>query len=204
MANDKTAFDDYLKAELHRDILFRVFVWASISGLTAYYASHDRSFTTIVYLKRAADTLGPVVNAIGIAAIALSGIALVLKDLEQVAPNTWGQSTPAGRIGGVARRLAGDLSLWVVGALVTLLSAVTYAAVDAYRHGALTAGNAQAIFVMYFVFIVFLVVVAALNVFVRRAKPLLTINSPFSQMLTTAPRVIAFYLAMLSFAYFIR
>jgi hypothetical protein len=35
MATDKTAFDDFLKTKLHRDIGFRIVVWASISGLTA-------------------------------------------------------------------------------------------------------------------------------------------------------------------------
>jgi hypothetical protein len=203
MATDKTAFDDYLKDRLHREILFRVLVWASVSGLTAYYASRTAQFTSISHLQRVADSLAPVVNAIGVIAIILSGIALVLKDLEHVSPDNWGQSAVAGRIGGVVRRLAGDLGLWVVGALVTILSAVTFVAIDASRSGEMTKGNAQAIFVMYFVFVLFAAIVSAFNVLVRRSQPLLTTNSEFSRFLTTAPRVILFYAVILSFTYFI-
>lgn len=204
MATDKTAFDDFLKQRLHRDILFRILVWASIAGLTASYASRDKAFTTVAYLQKTANALMPVVNTIGVAAIVLSVIALILKDLDHVAPVRWGQSTIAGRIGGAVRRLAGDLGLWVVGALVTLLSAVTFLTLDAYRANALTPDNVQAIFVMYLVFMMFLAIIAVVNVLVRRSKPPLTTSHPFSGMLTTAPRVIGFYLAVLGAAYLFR
>jgi hypothetical protein len=204
MATDKTAFDDFLKAKLYRDIGFRIVVWASISGLTAYYASRHKGFTTVAYLQKVADALMPVVNVIAVTAILMSGAALILKDLEHVAPATWGQSTWLGRIGGSVRRIAGDLGLWVIGALVTLLSAVTIVAIDAYRHGVLTGGNLQAIFVMYFVFIIFLALIALLNTVVRRSKPLVTATPQFAGMLTTAPRVIGFYAALLVVTYVFR
>lgn len=203
MATERTAFDDYLKGSLHRDILFRVLVWAFVAGLTTYYASRTTDFTSISHLQRVADSLAPVVNAIGVTAIVISGIALVLKDLEHVSPAHWGQSTTAGRIGGVIRRLAGDLSLWVVGALVTILSAVAFVAFDAYRTGQMTSGNFWAIFMMFFVFVLFAVIVSVLNVFVRRSQPPLSGSKGFKDFLTSAPRVVLFYAVILSFTYFI-
>ena len=203
MDTDKTAFDDFLKQKLHRDILFRIMVWASISGLTAYFASYDTSFTTLAHLQKVADSLMPVVNVIGVIAILMSGVALVLKDLEHVAPVTWGQSTVAGKIGGFVRRLAGDLSLWVLGALVTLLSAVTLVALGAYQANAMTAHNVAAIFTMYLVFLALLVVMAILNVLVRRAKAPLAASRPFTDFLTSPTRVIACYCFVLAFTIFL-
>lgn len=203
MATDKSAFDDYLKEELHRDILFRVLVWAFVAGLATYYASRSAQFTSISHLQRMADSLGPMVNAIGVAAIVLAGVALVLKDLENVSPAYWGQSSIAGRLGGFIRRLAGDLTLWVVGALVTILSAVAFVAFDAYRAEQMTTKNFAAIFMMFFVFILFAVIVSILNVLVRRPGPPLTRTKRFSSLLNTAPRVVLFYAAILTFAYFI-
>ena len=204
MATDKTAFDDYLKDRLHRDIIFRVLVWVSVAGLATHYASRSVEFTSVSHLQRVADSLAPMVNALGVTAITLSGIALVLKDLENVSPAYWGQSSLLGRIGGLIRRLAGDLSLWVVGALVTILSAVAFVAFDAYRVGQLTTKNFSAIFMMFFVFLLFAVIISIMNVLVRRSAPLLTNSKGFSNFLTTAPRVILFYAAILSFTYFIR
>jgi hypothetical protein len=155
-------------------------------------------------LQKVADALMPVVNVITVTAILMSGLALILKDLEHVAPTTWGQATWAGAVGGVIRRLAGGLGLWVIGALVTLLSAVTIVAIDAYRHGVLTGGNLQAVFVIYFVFIIFLALIALLNTLVRRSKPLVTATPQFAGMLTTAPRGIGFYAALLVVTYVFR
>lgn len=203
MATDKTAFDDYLKDRLHRAILFRVLVWASVAGLATYYASRSAEFTSVSHLQRVADSLTPMVNAIGVSAIILSGIALVLKDLENVSPAYWGQSTIAGRIGGLVRRLAGDLGLWVVGALITILSAVAFVAIDAYRVDQMTTKNFWAIFMMFFVFVLFAAIVSFMNVLIRRLAPPLTNSKGFSTYLTTAPRVILFYAAIFSFTYFI-
>lgn len=203
MATDKTAFDDYLKDRLHRDILFRVLVWASVAGLATYYASRSADVTSVSHLQRVADSLTPMVNDIGVSAIILSGIAMVLKDLENVSPAYWGQSTIAGRIGGLVRRLAGDLGLWVIGALITILSAVAFVAIDAYRVGQMTAKNFWAIFMMFLVFVLFAAVVSFMNVLVRRSAPPLTNSMGFSSYLTTAPRVVLFYAAILSFTYFI-
>ena len=203
MATDRTAFDDYLKDRLHRDILFRVLVWASVAGLATYYASRSAEFTSVSHLQRVADSLTPMVNAIGVSAIILSGIAMVLKDLENISPAYWGQSTVAGRIGGLIRRLAGDLGLWVVGALVTILSAVAFVAIDAYRVDQMTTKNFWAILTMFFVFVMFAAIVSFMNVLVRRLAPPLTNSKGFSTYLTTAPRVALFYAAILSFTYFI-
>lgn len=203
MATDKTAFDDYLKKSLHRDILFRVLVWAFVAGLASHYASRSAQYTSISHLQRVADSLGPMVNAIGVTAIVLAGVALVLKDLENVSPVYWGQSSIAGRLGGFIRRLAGDLTLWVVGALVTILSAVGFVAFDAYRAEQMTAENFSAIFIMFSFFILLAVIVSVLNVLVRRSGPPLTSTKGFSSHLTTAPRVVLFYAAILTFTYFV-
>lgn len=203
MATDKTAFDDYLKEKLHRDILFRVVVWAAVAGLATSYASRSAQFSSISHLRRVADSLAPLVNTIGVIAIMLAVVALVLKDLENVSPTCWDQSSKAGRWGGVFRRLAGDLTLWVVGALVTILSAVAFVAFDAYCAGQMTAENFRAIFMMFFVFILFAAVISVLNVLVRRSGPPLTNAKVFSSILTTAPRVLLFYAAILSLSYFI-
>ena len=198
MATDKTAFDDYLKKQLHRDILFRTLVWASVAGLTTYYASRSTTFTSIDNLKRVLDSLAPVVNAVGFTAIILSCVALLLKDLEHVSPQHWGQTALVGRIGGVVRRLAGDLGLWVVGALVTILSALAFVAIDVSRAGEVKE-NIAALFMMSFVFVLFAISVSALNVFVRRPQPPVTGTKVFSDFLTTAPRVMSFYAFVLVF-----
>jgi len=56
---------------------------------------------------------------------------------------------------------------------------------------------------MFFVFILFAVIVSILNVLVRRPGPPLTRTKRFSSLLNTAPRVVLFYAAILTFAYFI-
>lgn len=201
MATDKNAFDDYLKAKLHRDILFRVVIWLFVAGLATYYASRSKQFTSLSHFQRVADALAPMVNVIGVGAIVLSGLALLLKDLESVSPDTWGQSTHRGKWGGVVRRLAGDLGLWVVGALTTLLSAVMFLAFDAYRLEQMTRSNVSAIGLMFVVFAMFAVFIAFLNTLVRRAQPLLTSEKLFPGILTTAPRVASVYVVVFALVY---
>ncbi|MCF7752195.1 hypothetical protein KQ945_15645 [Bacillus subtilis subsp. subtilis] len=201
MATDKNAFDDYLKGRLHRDILFRVLIWASVAGLATYHASRSEQFTSIAYFQRVADSLTPLVNAIGVGAIVLSAVALLLKDLERVSPDHWGQSTCIGKLGGVVRRLAGDLGLWVVGAVITILSAVVFLAFDAYWSNQMTGSNMWAILMMFVVFVILAVVISVLNTFVRRAEPPLTGANMFSCVLTTAPRVASFYAVIFAATY---
>ncbi|WP_295520068.1 hypothetical protein [uncultured Stenotrophomonas sp.] len=197
MATDKTAFDDFLKEALYRDILFRVVVWAIVAGLATCYARGSAEFTSIAHLQRVADSLAPMVNTIGVTAIVFSVVALALKDLENVSPGCWDQSSTAGRLGGIIRRLAGDLTLWVIGALVTLLSAVVFVAFDAYFAGQMTWGNFRAIFMMFSVFILFAAIVSFLNVLVRRSVPLLTNAGKCKSVFSTAQRVAAAYAAVL-------
>ncbi|MCI4569491.1 hypothetical protein [Lysobacter sp. CFH 32150] len=199
MATDSNWFDDWLKRRLHRDIIFRILVWSSIASATAYFASRETGFSGIGYLANASKSLLPVLNLIGSAAIMLSLVAMMFKDAEHVGGVKWSKSSSLGRFGGIVRRLAGDLTLWVVGSLVALLSAVTVVLVQAVNIGAMTSRNASAIAVMYFVFGIFLIVTAILNVYVRRAKPPLTASIPFSLFLHTPWRVVPVYVLAIGF-----
>ncbi|MPS35480.1 MAG: hypothetical protein E2593_09325 [Stenotrophomonas sp.] len=199
MATESNWFDSWLKDHLHRDIIFRIGVWTSIASVTAYYASNETGFSGVAYLDKASKSLLPVLNLIGSGAIILSLIAMMFKDAEQVDEKNWGADSFLGRTGGFIRRLAGDLTLWVVGSLAALLSAVTVALIQAIRIGAMTTQNASAIAIMYLLFGVFLVITAILNVYVRRAKPPLTNSQPFSQLLTKPWRVLVVYSIAIGF-----
>ena len=111
MATDTNLFDAYLKKHLHRDIIFRILIWLTIATSTGAYATRDTQFSGLDYFKKAADLLLPLLNTFGSIAVFLVLIALFFKDAEHVHPARYGQDTKAGRIGGVFRRLAGDISL---------------------------------------------------------------------------------------------
>jgi len=202
MATDSNWFDDWLKHRLYRDILFRIVVWSLIASITVYFASSDVEFSGVAYLERAARSLLPVLNLVGSGAIMLSLVAMMFKDAEHVGSSSWGKNSTLGRFGGVTRRLAGDLTLWVVGSLTALLCAVTVALFQAVHLGAITSKNAIAIATMYLMFSVFLVITAILNVFVRRAEPSLTSIEPFSRILTKSWKVVLAYTLAIGFVAF--
>lgn len=194
MGTEVTAFDTYLKEHLRRDILFRALIWFAIAGLTARLANRQ---TGVEYLGRVANAVLPVLTQVMWASMALALIAMLLKDLEHVSPQWWGQRSKLGRLGGVVRRLASDLTLWVVGAFVTLLSAILTAAADVYFEKA----GAQALVGLTAVWGACLFGMGSLgglNVMVRRDKPPFATSKGFDGM-TSAWHVLALYTALLAF-----
>ena len=121
MALDSNTFDDWLKDKPLRDLAFRGAIWVVLSCVAAFFAI-KRGLTPVDYLSRTAESSAPLVNAIGLVALVAAAIAMCLKDLEALAPEKYGQASRVGRIGGLARRIGGDLMLWTLGAFIALLS----------------------------------------------------------------------------------
>ena len=121
MALDSTIFDDWLKDKPLRDLAFRGAIWVAFSCVAAFFAL-KRGLTPIDYLSKTAESSAPLVNAIGVVALVAAAVAMCLKDLEALEPAKYGQASKVGRIGGLARRVAGDLMLWTLGAFIALLS----------------------------------------------------------------------------------
>lgn len=193
MATDTNAFDAYLKDRLHRDILFRIGIWSAIAASAGAYATRKAQFSGFDYFEKAADLLLPLLNLFGSISVFLVLIALFFKDVEHVHPDGYGQGTKIGKVGGVFRRLAGDLSLWVIGTLISLLTALSIAVVLATRNSTVTPKDWAAITWMYLVFFGFLFVMSVLNVYARRAQPPLADAAPFRGFMTSPTRVLLLY-----------
>jgi hypothetical protein len=125
MSTDVNDFDKYLKERLHRDLLFRALIWLGISLGTAYLAIHDGGSTPIAYLERVSNSLSPLINTIGAFGLMICLLALLLKDLEAVSTNEETKARTRGHLAGFVRRLAGDVTLWTMGALLAMISALT-------------------------------------------------------------------------------
>lgn len=196
MATDKTWFDDYLKHNLARDLAFRAVVWAVISGMTLHAISLQPSFSSFEYLGRALSSLMQVITPVLVTASVLALFAMILKDLEHVAPATWGQGTVKGRIGGFVRRLAGDLTLWLLGALITLLIVILFGAAEASRLGADDKAVAG-LLAMAVLPVMGAIVVGVFNVWIRRARPPIAQEKGLEKILTTPARVVVFYVSLM-------
>ena len=122
MSTDKNLFDDYLKKNLVRDLVFRALVWLVISGIAAYFAIHTLNIQPLDYLDRMGKSLGRLVNSVGSVSILLCLPALMFKDLEASVKTPGYKAFMGGCFAGAIRRLAGDLSLWTLGAIITLSS----------------------------------------------------------------------------------
>lgn len=171
MATEKTKFDDWLKDNLWRDLIFRSVTWISVASLASYLSLSVDAVTANQYLKNQTNTVVKLSNIVGTIAILLGLIAMIFKDMEAVSPGIWGKETLLGGwIGGFLRRLAGDLTLWTLGALVTVLFSITV-------YGLLASGTSWrdwAIFSFSYLLIAILCIfVAGLNVLVRRAETFL-------------------------------
>lgn len=171
MAAEKTWFDTYLKRNMWKDLAFRAAIWVFIALLAAYNALNVSSVSIKEYLG-SANNLIPLVNILGTVAIALGLIALMFKDMESLDEKRWGQDVALGRIGGLFRRLAGDLTLWTIGVLVTLLVVVTVAGFNSsfsFKNPSDITG--LAIFsILYILYVAMTILVATLNVYVRREE----------------------------------
>ncbi|MCG2584169.1 hypothetical protein [Massilia sp. TS11] len=169
MATEKTVFDDWLKDNLWRDLLFRAAFWVVIASLGAYYSLAIDAQSANDYLKRQSNSVFRLANIIGTTAIFLGLVAMMFKDLEQLSPKLWGRASTLGKVGGVFRRLAGDMTLWTLGALVSTLFVV---GIVGFRSTGSWGGWALFTF-LYLLLAAMCFIVAMLNVYVRRAEPLL-------------------------------
>lgn len=192
MALDRNDFDDFLKDAPWRDLAFRALVWLAISGAGAWLALH-RGLSALHFLERVAASIAPLVNLVGTVAVFLAAPALAAKDLEFVAPDRWGQGARRGKLGGLARRLAGDLLLWSLGAFLTLLSAIVVAvAIEGIEDAAMAAVAG-----MVAKLAVVAAITAVLTIGVRRAGP-----SPLVELTTRIPWLLALYAGAVSVASF--
>ncbi len=174
MSTDRTAFDEWLKKRLYRDIIFRGLVWACISSIAMSLAIQQANLSTIEYFTRTAATLSPVINVVGSVSIVIALIALMFKDLEQADRPRFDQTTSFGQIGGVFRRIAGDLTLWTVGALVTVLFAAVVAITRLLHANEISMREATSQIPVLFFILMMVAVLAALNIVTRREAPFIT------------------------------
>lgn len=198
MTTDKTWFDESLKANLYLDIGLRTAIWLLIAFLTISYASIEIDFSPFVPLQRGLSTLMPVAGNVARVAMFLCFAALLLKDLEYVSPNTWGQDTVLGKIGGVVRRFAGDLSLWLIGAMVTLLASLIYFAVVAYSCNQWSPEVSRFTIIIGLVLVIGIGAFSVVNVWVRRKVSLISSHPKFQALFNSPWKVIGFYVVLLA------
>lgn len=165
MATEKTAFDDWLKDKLHRDLVFRGMVWIAVPAIASYYAIRFESVDPLQLMMRTTETVMRILNILGSFALFLTCAALMFKDLESCDNANWGQNTRKGYVGGVVRRLAGDLTLWSLGAVLTILT-VTGVAISLTNTPISILLGAFVI-----VLLMWLTVISLMNVLVRRSEP---------------------------------
>lgn len=196
MSTDKTWFDEKLKRNLYLDTLLRMSIWLVVALLTIAYARQEAGFHPIMPLQRSMNNLMPVITDVMRVSLVLCFMALLLKDLEHVCPKLWGQETALGKVGGVVRRLAGDLSLWMLGALTTVFASIIYLAVFVQMHDAWTYEIKSFVAVMAFILFVSMLVLSVVSVFVRRNTSLVSSYEKFSEMFNTPWRVVGFYVGL--------
>jgi hypothetical protein len=188
MPVEVTRFDSFLKEKLYRDILFRAAVWLAIAALTARVATARLS--SVEYLAKLSASLMPVLVQIMWATLILSIPALILKELEFVSPERWQEDSPAVMLGGAVRRLAGDLSLWVLGAIVTLLGATAFLTSDVLFER--TPGAVGFLAVVWVAGLFGMALMSAVNIYVRRAEPIFAGSKGF-EWVTKSSQVLALY-----------
>lgn len=204
MATDKNKFDDYLKEALHRDLLFRVAILGVIAALASFYASKEVGFNPIEYFNSSAKKLTPLLSTVGVAALLLVIPALVLKDLEHVSPERWGHGSTASLWGGFVRRLAGDLTLWVINSFVSFFFGLVGVTAYAISENMVTVKDGLSLLFIYFLVAIFILASGLANILVRRANPPLAATPPFSKFMTSPWRVGATYGALLLATYLLR
>lgn len=203
MATDKTWFDDRLKGNLFLDTGFRVLVWAGIVFLTLRHASAQIDFSPIAVFENSFKGLLPVMVDVVRISFILCLLALILKDLEHVAPEKWGQGTLIGKVGGVVRRLAGDLSLWIIGALATLLASLGILVFYINKNGSWSTEANHFTVVMAFVLLLSLGIFAVASVWVRRDVSLVSSHAKFLEIFNTPWKVVLFYFSWIAFTWIV-
>lgn len=192
MAIEKTRFDNWLKNKLWRDLIFRSIIWALIACLGAYFTLYVDAVSTNDYLIKNTKFIFNLLNTLGSATLFLALVALFFKDMEALSPVMWGYDSKLGGIGGLFRRLAGDLTLWTLGLLVSVLFTVSV-------YGVMAEGfvwQKWAIYSLgYLITVGACFVVAFLNLLVRRADP-----SPLALEYSNAYGVAFFYVLVIACA----
>lgn len=121
---EESKFEKKLKQSLISDLCFRGVIWATISLLTAFIAIHQLPVDPLTYLERLGDSLTRLLNWLGSFALIISIPAIMSKDLEASIKDEKRKRFMNGWVAGFFRRLASDLTLWTLGALITLLTSL--------------------------------------------------------------------------------
>jgi hypothetical protein len=187
MSTSDTKLDTALKKHLGLDLAFRSVLWLAISGGAAHLALSSGT-APVEYLGRVSSALAPLVNTLGVIGLLLSVLALLLKDLEATLPPT-AQEATRGWLGGFVRRVAGDLSLWTFGALLTMLCvlAIAVAEVD------MSMSERAAVMSLGALLLLMTLLTGMASIFVRRAGP-----TPLVKTVTRPPLLVALYMAVLA------
>lgn len=199
MSTDKTWFDEKLKSNLFYDLGFRALVWLAVASLAFRHASKQANFSPLETFIRSQENLMPVIVDVMVACFIFCVPAMLLKDLEHVAPKYWGQHTLAGRVGGVIRRLAGDLTLWILGAQITLLASLSVVALYIHKLNAWSAGAIQFVTLFAMVLVTSSAVFSVVSVWVRRNTSLVTSHEKFLKTFDTGWKVFLFYVGLIAF-----
>jgi len=166
MLTDDNAFDKKLKTNLFLDLGFRFGLWLLISMAIAGVVL-DRGDSLLKHFDRVQSALAPLANTFGTFALLLCVLALMLKDIEHTTKSESVRKATRGMLGGFVRRTAGDLSLWLLATLTSLLSAFVLAVVSAP-----ISPSEYGIVTYLGVFLVMLGGFASMaNVYVRRGGP---------------------------------
>jgi len=193
MTTDKTWFDERLKGNLYLDITLRIAIWLVIAILTITYASVEIGISPLAPMQRGFNSLLPVAANVTRVALILCFLSLLLKDLEHVSPASWGQETVVGKIGGVFRRLAGDLSLWIIGAMVTLFASLIYFALYAYSSNQWTPDVSRFSITVGMIMVVAISIFSYANVWVRKKVSFISSHPKLQEACNTPWKVFAFY-----------
>jgi hypothetical protein len=193
---DKNWFDDLLKEKLWKDVLFRVFVSALISSVTCYFVFSRFQGDGTEYIEAVSNSLVPAFNLVGSIALNLILIAMLFKELETLDPLRFGSVSLVGKFGGIFRRLAADLSLWMLSALVTIIAAMT-TAICLYGYSKLSVPELDILSAIYGLFGMFLILVSALSIAVRRSNGWLASSKQWPNKLKKPSYFIFGYLAVI-------
>jgi hypothetical protein len=175
MSTDKNKCDDFLKEKLYRDLIFRGVIWGCISILAGYFAITSLGLDPLNYFDRVGKSIGPLVNTLGAFSLLICAPALMLKDLEATLKDPVKISATRGYLGGALRRIAGDLSLWTLGALITMITTLAFTITQIE----MKASEYAAIASLGAVLLIMTLLVGAANIYVRRAghSPMLLLFS---------------------------